>query len=125
MTEINKDDNNKTTDDMRAKRRLILKAGAAIAPLAVTLYGGIPLAHAASASCEEKMTNNGFQIPNYDPETGEYTGTITYGHNIHTGRMLNSGMNSGKPETHWDFISIEGNPGHSCFNSLNPNGNEL
>jgi len=65
MTEMNdKKITENTVADTRAKRRRILKAGAVIAPLAVTLHGGIPMAHASSAGCIEDMEKH-VKVPHY------------------------------------------------------------
>lgn len=65
MTEMNdKKITENTVADTRAKRRRILKAGAVIAPLAVTLHGGIPMAHASSVGCVEDMEKH-VKVPHY------------------------------------------------------------
>jgi hypothetical protein len=65
MTEMNdKKISENTVGDMRAKRRRILKAGAVIAPLAITLHGGIPMAHASSVGCIEDMEKH-IKVPHF------------------------------------------------------------
>ncbi|MBL4603914.1 MAG: hypothetical protein JKY84_14305 [Emcibacteraceae bacterium] len=50
MTKVNDAEVNKSTGlSQRLHRRSLLKAGAVIAPIVVTLHGGVPLAHADSA----------------------------------------------------------------------------
>lgn len=50
MTEVNETEVKKTEGlKKRLHRRSLLKAGAVAAPIAMTLHGGIPLAHADSA----------------------------------------------------------------------------
>lgn len=119
MTDVNKDDIMKNNEEERLKRRRILKAGAAIAPLAVTLHGGNAMAAVISASCVDKMTGK-LQIPKYEKsiENGSvvYTQVTTTGFdkNAKTGRLTAGGAD----ETHWNYISIPGNAGHSCYTSI-------
>jgi len=126
MTEIKKDDaetSGKTK--ARIKRRSVLKAGAVIAPLAITLHGGIPLAHAASAACDVKMAGQQI-IPEFtskQKQNGEYKNEPTgrmlgyQGTRGKTGRVFNS-PHRGYEETHWDYIKQTDVAGHSCYNSI-------
>ena len=112
----------KSRGNARINRRKILKAGAVIAPLAVTLHSGVPLAHAASAACDVKMDWQKI-IPEFEAvknHDGTYTNTKTgkilgyRGTAGKTGRILEFGIE----ETHWDYISQPGVTGHSCYNSI-------
>lgn len=94
---------------MRIKRRKILKAGAAIAPLAITLHGGTAFATVnSSGRCAKNIKKNlreqGKKIPIY--KNGKKTNHSThfdpkYGR---TGRFIG---NPPFAETHWDYLRSE------------------
>ncbi len=134
MTNMNKDDAEKNAaEEARIKRRSILKAGAVIAPLALTLHGGIPLAQAMSTDCLQELHENllipNF-VPNYDDDHHDD------GHDDHhTGYILDPNkpptpfdpynqLTTGRqfegedPETHWDYLIREDLYGVSCLTSV-------
>ena len=124
MTEENK---NKTmiskAKNTRINRRNILKAGAIVAPLAITLHGGIPMAHAASGGCVEDMANH-VTVPQFKLGVD---GTYEVNHDLPalqfdpvggvTGRVID-----GETETHWDYITNEELFGASCLQSFENKG---
>ncbi|PCJ38546.1 MAG: hypothetical protein COA81_12870 [Alphaproteobacteria bacterium] len=102
--------------DLRLKRRSILKAGAVIAPLAITLHGGISVAHANSATCVDQMVANDVQIPLFNAD-GTSKG-ITERFNPEsglTGKVINS-----NPQTHWEYIQTGVMGFTSCLTSISP-----
>ncbi|WP_339864237.1 hypothetical protein [Paremcibacter congregatus] len=121
MTDVNKDDVINKSDEERLKRRRILKAGAVIAPLAVTLHGGNAMAQVVSATCVEKMEGQ-LIIPQFEETSpGQFTEVgkqefSEFPMQATTGRPNPS--NPAVPETHWDYISLQDSPGHSCYNSI-------
>ncbi len=117
MTEVKKD--NATTHkktEVRLRRRSLLKAGAVIAPLAITLHGGISLAHANSATCVDKMVTNGVQIPILNPD-GSPTG-VTELFNPESG--LTGQIINGQSQTHWEYIETGVMGYTSCLTSIGP-----
>ena len=125
MTEENK---NKTTisnaKNTRINRRSMLKAGAIVAPLAITLHGGIPMAHATSSGCVEDMETR-ITVPQF--KLGEDGITFEVNHDLPalpfdpvsgiTGRVI-----EGQNETHWDYIVNEELFGASCLQSFENTG---
>jgi len=112
MTEINSDDIRTDKKKARIKRRSLLKAGAMAAPLAITLYGGISLAHADSTDCVEQLEKN-VEVPHFDA-SGNKDGKESFNPETgFTGRTI-----GGKPETHWDYITKEDKTGASCLQSI-------
>ena len=121
MTEENK---NKTTMsnaiNTRLNRRSMLKAGAVVVPLAITLHGGIPVAHAASGGCVEDMETR-ITVPQF--KLGDDGVTYEVNHDLpalpfdpvagETGRIID-----GLDETHWDYITNEELFGASCLQSF-------
>ncbi|VAW00144.1 hypothetical protein MNBD_ALPHA01-675 [hydrothermal vent metagenome] len=117
MTEMKIDNatiNEKT--ETRLRRRSILKAGAVIAPLAITLHGGISLAHANSATCVDKMVANQVQVPKLNPD-GSMTG-VTEIFNPESG--LTGQMINGHAQTHWEYIETGVMGYTSCLTSIIP-----
>ena len=113
MTEINKDDVKKNAmEETRLKRRSILKAGAVIAPLAVTLHGGIPLAHAASTGCVQELVDN-VTIPVYENGSYNMNNMVQFNPNAYTGLIEN-----GESESHWDYLIDKKLYGASCMTSI-------
>ncbi len=122
MTDMKKDDMKMNkTDEKRIKRRSLLKAGAVIAPLAITLHGGVAFAQVNSAGrCIEDMKTN-VQIPLYEEVpigsgTYQQTGTsvnFSPDNNQFTGRFV-----GGQPETHWQYIENEQLSGITCLQSF-------
>ena len=113
----------------RLKRRSILKTGAVIAPLAVSLHSGAAMAQVLSAACDVKMQGRSI-IPTYttQPQSGggyinSPTGnTIGYqGTAGKTGRKFDSPV-LGHEETHWEYISDPAHTGHSCYTSIMDTG---
>ncbi len=124
MTKMNKDEASENTpEDARIKRRSILKAGAVIAPLALTLHGGIPMAHASSTGCVEDLKLH-VDIPNYSDPDGdgifELTGTTT---NFDPDSGVTGRENpDGTSETHWQYLQNEELFGASCLTSIQNSG---
>lgn len=123
MTEINKNATKKKSAlEERIKRRSILKAGAVIAPLALTLHGGIPMAHANSTGCLEELNKN-IQVPNFIPNSNN-TGYIQDPNNPTTRFDPFNQLTTGRqfagegPETHWDYLIREDLYGVSCLASM-------
>lgn len=128
MTKMNRNDaKNNIADAARIKRRSILKAGAVVAPLALTLHGGIPLAHAASSGCLDDLrlhvkvpnfipdlenSNNGKTVYKWDGED-----PVAFAPEQTTGREIN-----GVIETHWDYLKNEEVFGASCLTSIENSG---
>jgi len=119
MTDINKDDMKINKMEARIKRRSLLKAGAIAAPLAMTLHGGIPMAHADSASCVEELKNH-VEVPHYD-DNGHKDGEERFNPDSGFTNRLN---HDGTPETHWDYLENEDLTGASCLQSLENSGNQ-
>lgn len=114
MTEIDKDN---TMENLRIKRRSLLKAGAVIAPLALTLHGGISMAHASSTGCVDDLKEH-VRIPTFDGE-GNPNGDVPFDpENGLTGRLNENGT----PETHWDYLTNEELYGASCLQSIENSG---
>ncbi len=124
MTEMNKKDLNKEiTEDVRLKRRKLLKAGAMAVPVAVTLHGGTAFAQVHSAyRCVDNL--KGKLGPNPMPKFK--ADGVTVDHmtqfdpvNGLTGRQITEGGQL-KNETHWDYLQNELNEDtmHSCENSF-------
>ncbi|VAV88136.1 hypothetical protein MNBD_ALPHA02-1668 [hydrothermal vent metagenome] len=103
-------------EDLRLKRRSILKAGAVIAPLAITLHGGISVAHANSATCVDQMVANDVQIPLFEAD-GTPKG-ITEQFNPQTG--LTGNVINNVPQTHWEYIETGVMGYTSCLSSISP-----
>ncbi len=114
MTRINKDI--AKNGDLRLKRRSILKAGAVIAPLAITLHGGISVAHANSATCVDQMVANDVQVPLFNAD-GTPKG-ITEQFNPQSG--LTGKVINGVPQTHWEYIETGVMGYTSCLTSISP-----
>lgn len=124
MTDMKKDDMKMNkTDEKRIKRRSLLKAGAVIAPLAITLHGGVAFAQVNSAGrCIENMKTN-VQIPLYEEVplgsgTYQQTGTtvnFSPENTDFTGRFNVNGVPG--PETHWQYIENEQLSGITCLQS--------
>lgn len=118
MTEMNKDDaKENATKDARTKRRSILKAGAVIAPLALTLHGGIPMAHASSTGCVDDLITH-VKIPIFESDNGGFVWTgdtepFSPSPASRTGRG---------DETHWDYLVNEELFGASCLTSIQNSG---
>jgi len=113
MTEINSDDTRTDKKKTRIKRRSLLRAGAVAAPLAITLYGGISLAHANSTDCVEALERTK-EIPHFD-DKGKQDGERDFNPRFGvTGRTVDN-----MPETHWDYLmkQKEGS-GASCLQSI-------
>ena len=124
-----------TVESKRQLRRRLLKTGALAAPVAMTLHGGVPLAHAASAGmCEFELieiANKG--IGSLDPRTEhlqipmrrrrlarlkvEPTGPGVDINNYEKGTKLVPFDGS---DEHWKFLSNPANGGFamSCYNSI-------
>ncbi|PCI46160.1 MAG: hypothetical protein COB49_09005 [Alphaproteobacteria bacterium] len=118
MTEINKDNAKKhTTEDARVIRRRILKAGA-VAPLALTLHGGIPMAHANSTGCLEELQTH-VDIPHFVPDGNgfKWDGTTVP---FDPDNLLTTGRQfpGEDPETHWGYLVREELYGASCLTSM-------
>ncbi len=119
MTDMKKDDlKMNKTDEKRIKRRSLLKAGAVIAPLAITLHGGVAFAQVNSAGrCIENMRTN-VQIPLFEDVGGgvyQQTGVsvdFSPDNTALTGRLV-----GGQPETHWQYIENEQLSGVTCLQS--------
>ncbi len=125
MTEENK---NKTMINVvkgsRLNRRSMLKAGAVAVPLAITLHGGIPMAHAASGGCVQDMKDH-VTVPQF--KLGDDGITYEVDHDLPalqfdpvggiTGRVI-----GGETETHWDYITNEELFGASCLQSFENSG---
>lgn len=120
----------------RINRRRMLKAGAVIAPLAITLHGGIPMAHAASTGCVEDMKKH-VKIPHYEhDEHDDHDDKDSHDDSYHksgdeesfdpkngvTGRIIEDEDGSDKEETHWDYIINEEEFGASCLQSFEDSG---
>lgn len=122
----------------RLHRRSLLKAGAVVAPIALTLHGGVPLAHADSAGlCVIQL----MEIAN-DQSDGRHTMLQVPIHGGQVAQPLvgNSHATDILPEDypngtkiepfdasnieHWNFIKdpINGRFGFSCVNSIDFNG---
>lgn len=134
VMEIEKKTDNKaaTMMDKRMQRRRLLRTGALAAPIAMTLHGGVPLAHAdSSGSCVFELidiANN----PSH-PRWGELQVPINSnsGHVAHTahGHDVEPDAGDYPPGTvlmpfdasdeHWEFISSASNRfGFSCVASV-------
>jgi len=129
---MNENDKNDLTDNnvskSRLSRRRLLKTGAAMAPLALTIHGGIPLAHADSAGlCVrqlEELADLGdprMQIPTklngqlHDSDDGE---SERYGQSDND-EEEKVPFNS-EVESHWKYIKSDSSRhGYSCLNSIN------
>ncbi|MBL4802312.1 MAG: hypothetical protein JKY45_10495 [Emcibacter sp.] len=122
MTEMNKDDAQK--EAARMKRRSLLKAGAAIVPLAVTLHGGAAFAHVSSAGrCVSNLTDN-LMIPQFKKKhNGTYKkiGMTNFKPSMAdmTGRKIN-----GIPEDHWNYVLREKMSGQTCLQSFMQSGED-
>lgn len=118
MTEINRDDTKVSKMEARVKRRSLLKAGVIAAPLAMTLHGGISMAHADSASCVKELEDH-VTVPHYD-DTGHKDGEERFNpREGFTGRVNPDGRTE---ETHWDYLENEDISGASCLQSLEDSG---
>lgn len=126
MTEINNEDTKgDMMEDGRIKRRRLLKMGAAIAPLAVTLHGGVAFAQVNSAArCVEnlkaRLVSEGKEIPVFEPDqNGNYVSTnhtIPFDESLTatTGR-LNANNNL---ENHWEYLESQDEQVQSCMQSF-------
>jgi len=134
MTNVN--DTEKKIDAVDSKRQLrrrLLKTGALAAPIAMTLHGGVPLAHAASAGmCEYELIDIA-QNTVSDPRA-KYLQVPMYGNRLaKLERPTNGGdidiedyedgsqlMPFNGSEEHWQFLSDPANGGFamSCYNSI-------
>lgn len=125
MTEINNEDTKgDMMEDVRIKRRRLLKIGAAVAPLAITLHGGVAFAQVNSAGrCVEnlkaRLISEGKEIPTFEFDGSEYvlTGdTIPFDESLTatTGR-LNASNNL---ENHWEYLESQGEQVQSCMQSF-------
>ena len=122
MTEMNKKDLNKEiTEDVRLKRRKLLKAGAMAVPVAVTLHGGTAFAQVHSAyRCVDNIKNTlPSGIPQFDND-GNQVGTTEFDPvNGLTGRQITDSHGNTQNETHWDYLNSQGiDSNHSCMNSF-------
>lgn len=118
MTEKNSNDMKINEKEARIKRRSLLKAGMVAAPLAMTLHGGIPLAHAESTDCVEELEKH-IEIPHDDDGDGVSDRTEPF--DPETG--LTGGTNSdGTSETHWDYLINKDKVGASCLQSIEDSG---
>ncbi len=122
-------------DSKRQLRRRLLKTGALAAPVAMTLHGGVPLAHAASAGlCEFELieiANKGaysadprtrhLQIPMHGNQLAKLEKPPTGGEldidDYEEGSQLIPFDGS---QEHWKFLSNPSNGGYamSCYNSI-------
>lgn len=132
--EIEKVGNSEDSLSKRLHRRSLLKAGAIVAPIALTLHGGVPLAHAdSSGSCIIELFNIGQDSthPNYEdmqipmnPKNGHFA-TVINGH------VNDPGAGTTYPdgtywepfnptnEEHWQYITESpANYGYSCIVSV-------
>jgi len=118
----------------RLDRRSLLKAGAIAAPVALTLHGGVPLAHADSAGMcvvqlMEIANNSGdsrspmLQVPMKDGRVADPIIGFKHDVEIHAkdypeGTSIEP-FNAGSPH-HWQFLSDPNNQryGFSCVNSI-------
>ncbi|MBT6328427.1 MAG: hypothetical protein HOJ34_01475, partial [Kordiimonadaceae bacterium] len=124
----------KTEDSLskRLHRRSLLKAGAIVAPIALTLHGGVPLAHAdSSGSCIIELWNIGENPshPNYEdmqipmnPKNGHFQ-TVTNGLGNPNGGTYpaDTDWQAFNPtnEEHWKYIAESpANYGYSCIVSV-------
>lgn len=107
MNEIDKSKMKKVSDkENRLSRRRLLKTGAVMAPLALTLHGGIPLAHADSAGlCVlhlEELAQEG--DPTLQLPLGPQGQLVPF---------------DGGIESHWEYITADSSRhGYSCLNSI-------
>ena len=120
--------------DQRMLRRRLLKTGALVAPIALTLHGGVPLAHAdSSGSCILELmdiANNQspgtrwdeLQVPINDGQVAAINGdhaAVPELKDYPEGTELVPF--DGSPE-HWEFISSSSNRfGFSCIASVTNN----
>jgi len=120
MTDMKKNDTimNKT-DKKRIERRSLLKAGAVIAPLAVTLHGGVAFATVNSAGrCIENMKTH-VKIPLFeDDNNGGYQSTGVMEDFSPENTALTGRFVGGQPETHWQYIENEQLSGLTCLQSF-------
>jgi len=130
MTDIKEDDMKINKMEARIKRRSLLKAGAVIAPLAITLHGGAAMAQVASAGrCVETMKTT-VKVPvNRLDESGApildgdgipVTDQVDFSPSVSA--FTNRNNDDGSPETHWDYI-LKGNAdGMTCLQSFDSAG---
>ncbi len=122
----------------RLHRRSLLKAGAVVAPIALTLHGGVPLAHADSAGlCVVKLMeiandqgdarHRMLQIPVHgsqiaQPLVGNSHAVEVLPENYQPGTKLEP-FDANNIQ-HWNFIKDpqNGRFGFSCVNSIEFNG---
>lgn len=121
--------------DKRIQRRRLLKTGALAAPIALTLHGGVPLAHAdSSGSCILKLIeiandsgnphSGELQVP-INPNNGQVAQAI-HGHaqfpdlaDYPVGTTL---VPFDGTYEHWSFVGSAANRfGFSCVSSLTSN----
>lgn len=121
MTKMNKDNANKNALEAgRIKRRSILKAGAVIAPLALTLHGGTSLAFAGSVNCLAELETH-VKVPNFEPDGMggfAWNGTTTPFDPIDEGHFTGRLNPDGSLESHWDYLINEELYGASCIQSI-------
>jgi len=122
MTDINKDDIKINKMEARIKRRSLLKAGAVIAPLAITLHGGVAMAQVASAGrCVEKLkTTETVPVDTVDGNGNPVTNQVPFSpsQSAFTGRTNTNGTS----ETHWDYILKGNGHGMTCLQSFEAAG---
>jgi len=138
MTEEHKSDKMiKAIEHNRIKRRSLLKAGAAVAPLAITLHGGLAMASVTSAGCVEDLEKH-IEVPHYELDTpDDGTGLHETYHRSSsdhdqkfdpefgkTGRKIHDKDGLLKEESHWDYIINEESTGASCLQSFANKGYE-
>ena len=121
MTEMNKNDAKK--EDARIQRRKILKAGAVIAPLAVTLHGGAAFAHVSSAGrCVQNMKEN-LIIPKFKYKKRKKTYKVIGSENFSPSTMAKTGRKFNHvEEDHWDYVLREELAGQTCLQSFATSG---
>ena len=126
MTEINKEDTKgDMMEDGRIKRRRLLKMGAAIAPLAVTLHGGVAFAQVNSAGrCVEnlktRLSSEGKEIPLFAKDHhGNY---VLTGNSVPFDESLTATTGrlniDHKLENHWEYLESQGEQVQSCMQSF-------
>ncbi len=110
------------TDQARIRRRRILKAGAVIAPLAVTLHGGVAFAQVNSAGrCVEHLKDT-LRIPTFSVDAdGNYVQNGSVAFNPSPGAMTGRVID-GQPEDHWNYVIREQLAGQTCLQSFMASG---
>lgn len=140
--EVKKVGKNESSLSKRLHRRSLLKAGAVVAPIALTLHGGVPLAHAdSSGSCIFELYDiaNDPNHPNHEdmlipmnPKNGHFATVInghvndpggggTYPDNYPDNYPDGTYLEPFNPtnEEHWKFIAQSpANYGYSCIVSV-------